>query len=543
MKFEGELQKVDLSNHLEKDVLPTPSLAAARAHDQAFIEKALAWLKAQSPNPKEHLTVFNTESVLKVVHALFEPAARRHRQARAGDPAAPRATAKGTNLGDRHLLLGVKGVGKTCLARGIVDYISSLGTATPLIGVYHDYSRDDGRWQRPAALIWHALWARVKAEHGESAFAVKAKEDALEGGLHEASAPSDISQFAFIRFRYFFCVAFDEIGELYVPLSDPNAQCGRRCVSDMLDIGKNAPTTAAVLTGSARMTKSFAFRLLDDFDDAIKARGQNYADLNHTVYHVLPLHPLRTQDEMEAVVGAEEAALCFYESGGIGRAIATEVPTAQALPALDTPQRVLIEALLLRPPLVRIEDDKVLLNENMVTSSKSDPWTQSYSIAYSDALDVLKTMLSPPEARHCLCTMQDAGLIYEAGSRISILRPLDAAVMADALAKELAADGDALTAACCRVLATKGGGDGDAGKHVERKILQHVAATDLLAVGLSISKAKLSYHNGKVWLGDAMLSALSDLPPRTLLSLKGEAGVDAFWFEHCSPGWSSGVAV
>ena len=53
--------------------------------------------------------------------------------------------------------------------------------------------------------------------------------------------------------------------------------------------------------------------------------------------------------------------MCFYESGGIGRAIATEVPTAQALPALDTPQRVLIEALLLRPPLVRIEDEKFML--------------------------------------------------------------------------------------------------------------------------------------------------------------------------------------
>jgi hypothetical protein len=391
VEFERELQEVNLSNHLEKDILPTPSLAAARAHDEAFIEEALAWLKAQNPNLKEHLTVFNTESVLKVVHALFEPAARRHRQARAGDPAVPRATAKGTNLGDRHLLLGVKGVGKTCLTRGIVDYIGSLGTATPVIGVYHDYSRDYGRWQRPAALIWDALWARVNVEHGESAVA-KAKEDALEKGLHEASSPSDISQFAFIRFRYFFYVAFDEISELYVPLSDPNAQCGRNCISDMLDIGKNAPTTAAVLTGSARMTKYFAFRLLDNFDDAIKARGQNYADLNHSVYHALPLHPLRTQDEIEAVVGAEEAAMCFYNSGGIGRALSREVPTAQALPAPDTPKRALIEALLLRQSLVRVEDDKVFLNQEMVTSMKSDPWTQSYSMTYSAALDVLKQL-------------------------------------------------------------------------------------------------------------------------------------------------------
>jgi hypothetical protein len=140
--------------------------------------------------------------------------------------------------------------------------------------------------------------------------------------------------------------------------------------------------------------------------------------------------------------------------------------------------------------------------------------------------------------------MQDEGLLFEASNhRISILRPLDAVMMADALAKELAAGEDTLTAACCRVLATRGGGDGDAGKHVERKILQHVAAMDLLADGLSISKEKLSYHNGEVWLGDAMLSALSDLPPRTLLSLKGEVGVDGFWFENFSPGWSSGVAV
>ena len=514
-----------------------PPLTAA-ALLEAPVPVAREWLAAQ-PEDTGRLVLFNKPDVLQAFGLMVNYVARLQRALqRTGEPTHGQLIeAKAMNM----LLLGVKGVGKTALVRGVVAFTNAVAAADPtfgVVGIYVDCS-DDGEPPLPVEAMLTALEARLGGD--------------AKAALGAQPWPEDVVREAHEQGVSFF-IAYDELQRVYQRklreadgvTETPQTKRAHRRIAELYHLGKNCSNVATVLTGSSKRTEHYVYRdhghdgILKTMCDEYAAAAEGYPDLNNTVFEAMRIFPLRDKSQIAAVFPEEDDASLarrFFWSGGAGRQL--RVGTAMAATALpgDPPQRDAVLHLLWLNELLTLDaaTGDVAVNEARAAELQANPW----SLRWEDT-KVVEHLLGATSsgepgmrARGLLGLMEDASLLYTDANLLSstFFRPCDAVVWARLAAHLLGAKPDAVTRLCHMLLASKCDGSGSLGHRVEPDMLRFAAGEGGLnpSAGLQWAPTKLQRIGDAWYLGDVRVNRLEDVPVGVVLGIVGERGKDGFW--------------
>jgi Cdc6-like AAA superfamily ATPase len=142
------------------------------------------------------------------------------------------------------LITGVKGVGKTTMALGIVNYLKAH-PKHGILGVYVDC--EDPKYHS-GDKISATLCQHVRNQIGDTAFEALS----INPDMDIVDLVSKVQDAA----KLSFFIVVDEIQALYVPHGTPGRLEQQSLVYSFYKLGKGAWNVATILTGSSRKTSS-----------------------------------------------------------------------------------------------------------------------------------------------------------------------------------------------------------------------------------------------------------------------------------------------
>ncbi|KAJ3078489.1 hypothetical protein HK102_004471 [Quaeritorhiza haematococci] len=282
--------------------------------------------------------------------------------------------------GNGVLLTGTKGVGKTTLMRGAVQVADQLCKRVRAFYIHYETME----WATPRECAETKLGVELDTTTWVSAAAARGH---------------PIAFFA------------DEIQSLYVagptPMEKRSPTAGLNILVQLLVIGKN-PHAFGVVSGSSR---SLAFKRqgIDDW-------FLTYPDLHNSVYELMVLHPIRTQQEFCCLVvqrfphpnTSEEALMeLYFKTGGVGRYIDQRSTTAYV--ADDELIRMLSTDDVFRAIVSNLH----YLNDQTI---RDNPFVQK-QLQFTQIRTIFETYNQLERLPQSLDCWVNAGLLYETPNR------------------------------------------------------------------------------------------------------------------------------
>lgn len=257
-------------------------------------------------------------------------------------------------------------------------------------------------------------------------------------------------------------VLFDEINVVY--RADP--AWAKICVRELLNIGKRSGWLG-VLTGSAHKLRDMVFCQC--------APWEEWESLNHSVYTLHGVYPIRTHDAMVEyycsrfdVAPEGVPARLFAVTGGVGRLADVAHRAGDSVDTLAKDRKRAVEDELDKRSFQRVASLFVEANAAMLTGLDL---TDDECVPRVDRSEAIVTArVSPPEITQWI----DNGLLYEpaGGGSLELLCPIDLEVMA----RWLRRDQDAELVHTLRA-ATRSFQSGSAGAGAEVPLLLRLAPT------------------------------------------------------------------
>ena len=445
------------------------------------------------------------------------------------------AAAKDMNF----LITGVKGVGKTSMARGIVDYLNG-NPDHGIVGVYVDCEQPEyssGKTTMSATLCQHVrdwLGARQAPKDADQAF-----EDL---GINPEMKVVDLVHKVQDAKLSFFIVV-DEVQALYVRHGMPDREALREMVYSCYQLGKDAWNVATIITGSSRKTKRLAYQdpVLSPDYNLLKA---GYANLNHTVYKLLTIRPVRDKAVLATILGPPDAsdavtACCYFESGGVGRYLTSNhLPPMTALAddmLLHGAFEMVIRLLWHNKLLATAEDGSVVADESAIALTMGNPW----SLRGLPTREAHATL--GENASQKLDFLVDCGLLYCEldGVSVEFLRACDAVALARCYAAHLNRDHIEAIRVAHLLLGSNCAGQDSLGHIVEPDIIRHAAKMFTLDPNVQMQLHDKKLHKATATepiqpakLGDKPIETLDIVPFNTVLQMSSERGQDGIWLER-----------
>jgi hypothetical protein len=269
-----------------------------------------------------------------------------------------------------------------------------------------------------------------------------------------------------------------------------------------------------------------------------------YANLNHTVYKLLTIRPIRDKVVFATILGTTNAdgdavtASRFFASGGpggVGRYL-----TSNPLPPIDALTNdmllhgafeVVIRLLWHNKLLATAEDGLVVADESDINQTTHDPW----SLQGLATMGVHATL--GENAIQKLDFLVDCGLLYCEldGASVEFLRPCDAVELARYFS-HLNHDHDEAIRMAHLLLGSNCAGQASLGHIVEPDIIHHAAMTCTFNPNASMKlhdkKLQKATATQPAKIGEAPIETLDVVPFSTVLQMSSERGQDGIWLER-----------